>query len=392
MFERKEGEKMKKKLVCGIFCLGMVVQFILSPAAKGYAEQDYPGYVQEELTSAAAKYVKGELDNIREVMASCEEQFGVDSEVAERLTLAKPFVIYNMEKDSQEENVYFPLVKDNSREIVAVVCLTNTTVGWSYTISRDWAKQLTDCNYLEEEYLFYQSEGSLMAESEENKVAIQGQIIEQDFEKKSYNEKEQFMKKKMKKLEKLNVEKNKKRNENMKYGYSPSIRTESGGYYYCKLYNAKGQGAKPLCWAAAVATTVNYRKGKNYTAEDVANKIGVKQREQDMIVTNRALTAYELNYKYAYIVPPYSLVRKSIQKKRPVIISGRNMKRGHAVTVYGYREIGDDSYVMLWDSALNNGKGGLSIVSYFESDLMFSSEGISYVTNSCCYYRSLSYK
>lgn len=47
---------------------------------------------------------------------------------------------------------------------------------------------------------------------------------------------------------------------------------------------------------------------------------------------------------------------------------------------------------MLWDSALNDGKGGTSTVLQGKSNIVFSSGGINFATNAASYYRSISYK
>ena len=42
------------------------------------------------------------------------------------------------------------------------------------------------------------------------------------------------------------------------------------------MFNQQGQGKYGLCWAASVATIVNYRNGTAYTAKNVADRMGIE--------------------------------------------------------------------------------------------------------------------
>ncbi len=392
---------MKKKVTCILFSIGLVLQYILSPAFTINAQQegkelDYKKFVEEELSKKATQYLKGEMETIRQLLITCENDFDVDKDVAERLQLGTPFIIYNVEQNNQEDSFYYPLVDIKNNNIIAILSLVNTTTGWTYTINKDWAKELSDCNYLNKDYLFYQSEDNFIAESDSECVVLGGEDSGSDFKDIAYNDKKRIIAKSMKNRRKLDV-KEERKNRKIKYGYSPAIRKESGGYYYCKLYNAKGQGPgkNPLCWAASAATAINYRKGTNYDAGDILVALNYANNDgRDIDVINEALTTYGLNYKYIRYTPKRGVIRKSIEKKYPVIIAGKNsyIGAGHAVTVYGYRDVGTNHYLMIWDSALNNGKGGMSMTLRNGTDIVFTTIATPYTTDAACYCRSISTK
>lgn len=52
------------------------------------------------------------------------------------------------------------------------------------------------------------------------------------------------------------------------------------------------------------------------------------------------------------------------------------MSMKHSVTVYGYRNLANGKYIMLWDSNLNGGAGGVIISTY-------SISGMTFVSNNC---------
>lgn len=389
---------MKKKIFCSLLSVMLMLVYTITPTMKVKAQEstqhmDLQGFVQDELTTEAENYLKKELNSIRNVIASYEKEFGIKANIAKKLKMEKAFVVYDMNKDIQEECVYYPLMNQDNHKIMAIVVLVNTTVGWTYTISREWTEELTKCNYLDKDYLFYQSEGNLVAECREGKITLNGDEIKSGFNNKTYKEKEKIIAGKMKKWRKINVNKKKKPGSEGECGYTPALKTGSGGYYYCDLYNAQGQGVRNTCWAAAVATTVNYRKGTKYTDHDVCKKIGLPEKGADFKQVTRALNKYQMNYKHVFKLPEYAHIRAEIKKKWPVVLRGTAGSLQHAVTVCGYREEGSNKYISLWDSAINNGKGAITIVKYSRDGIVFfESNSFLYDVDAASYHAGISYK
>ena len=136
--------------------------YIIAPSTKSWAQTDeqavkeYQTFIQNELAVDSEKYIKGELDTIRTLITSCKEELDITVDAVTRLELGKPFVIYTLDREEQEESVYYPLVDEEKEKIRAVITVVNTTEGWQYTISEDWAEKLNDADYLNKDYLFYQ--------------------------------------------------------------------------------------------------------------------------------------------------------------------------------------------------------------------------------------------
>lgn len=394
---------MKKKVFSSIVSIVLMLVYIIAPSTKSWAQTDgqavkeYQTFIQNELAVDSEKYIKKELDTIRTLITSCKEELDITVDAVTRLELGKPFVIYTLDREEQEESVYYPLVDEEKEKIRVVITVVNTTEGWQYTISGDWAEKLNDADYLNKDYLFYQKEGNITAQNGDRKVILNGDAVKDVFDDKSVSVKEKTIKKKIKKWRKLDIKRSKKSGKDIGYGYSPSMSQHSGGYYCFNLYKAQGQGRFNTCWAAA--TTINYRRGTKYTTADIVNSLGLSdQPGYDIDVINRTINEHGLNYIYIRKVPSSKIFINSIKKKWPVVIAGhsdgrQNTKiRGHAVTVMGYQILNGKKYYMLWDSALNDGKGGTSTVLQGKTNVIFSSGGINYTTDAASHYRSISYK
>lgn len=185
------------------------------------------------------------------------------------------------------------------------------------------------------------------------------------------------MKVKMKDWRRIDVEENRKDTPLLKY--SPGY-TDELGYYYCNLSGAQGQGNYGLCWAASAATIINYRRGSSYTAKNIADTMGIGYNSGATInQMASALCQYGLDYSAFYSTIGFGTVKSEIYMGYPFVVSGNSSAgNGHAVTAYGYRDLAGGEYVMLWNSAMNNGQGGVTISQY-------KSSGMTYTTGSTAY-------
>ena len=58
-------------------------------------------------------------------------------------------------------------------------------------------------------------------------------------------------------------------------GYTRGYSQNTSKIKLCTLYNYKGQGNYGMCWAASVASIVNYIKGSNISAATVCKKMNI---------------------------------------------------------------------------------------------------------------------
>lgn len=132
----------------------------------------------------------------------------------------------------------------------------------------------------------------------------------------------------------------------------------------CSITNFVRQNELPICWAATVATIVNYKKGLSLTAETVATQMDEDYNDPDYpgappSVTLAALSEYNLDYELSQSKLSWQNVKNSINNDYPFAIRLRypSEDKGHMVTGYGYEcRYGDNymysdwRYVSVWDS------------------------------------------
>ena len=117
--------------------------YIIAPSTKSWAQTDeqavkeYQTFIQNELAVDSEKYIKGELDTIRTLITSCKEELDIRVDAVTRLELGKPFVIYTLDREEQEESVYYPLVDEEKEKIRAVITVENTTEDFCFYRKRE---------------------------------------------------------------------------------------------------------------------------------------------------------------------------------------------------------------------------------------------------------------
>lgn len=358
-----------KRLFSVIICFGVIFQFTLFPFNIAHATPEEMSEVI--ITDTADAYIEQQRENIRDILASCSADLNID-QCSENIRIGDSFVVYDLEKPEQEGLYYYPIMREGSDQIIALISLMDTSVGWQYTIDTNWVDELNSINYNKEDYIFYTDNGSLVAQSKKKKKMLTGKGVKDDFDNKSLETKKKIMRTKFKWIKKIDVEEKMKRAKNLPLGYTPTTTNELG-YYYCNLYNGQGQGPYGLCWAASVATVANYLNGTAYTAKNVADMMGKDYNAggfPEEIAT--AINNLGSRYYYTYQTQSFKTIMRHIGFRKPMVICGWNSTAGHAVTIYGYRNLANGQYVMIWNSALNNNTGGVSITTYSSSGMTFA--------------------
>ena len=373
-----------------VMCFSVQIVFSQTVAAAE-VNQSIRQYVQDKMPNDGQCFLEKEENNVKKLIVSCKKEFGINVMSEEELFIGEPFAVDDNEQLVQEETLYYPIQRVNSQSAVAILSLINTTVGWQYSIDTNWVDELNRSGYLQskEDYLFYVKDGQLCAEKSNN---VPLSKTEKDYQNNSFEIKKKQLKEKMKKWKKVDVEENRNKRNVLKY--SPTVTNELG-YYYCNINNAQGQGPYGLCWAATTATIVNYLRGTNRTAKNVADalKIGYDDggTRNDIV---RGLSYYGVNEYAAYSgTESFSEIRSQIEEKHPMAMLGWAANgAGHAVTLYGYRNLTSGQYVMLWNSALNNNKGGMTVTSYKSSGMTFATGSTNFTWGQTVKQRAVSYK
>ncbi len=307
--------------------------------------------------------------------------------------LGSPYVICDLSNETFEEVYYFPVIYDD--KVVLIISIINTTEGWTLSSSTEMVEILNDIQYVKNStWIFYKEDNQIVAVSSEEQLAINKTVDYAETnsysissEKQPYSELIEKLSNHMQKKEVINVAQIQRNTEDIDIieGYTPSFSTSTSTAKICSLYNAKGQESLPICWAASVATIVNYRLGKNYTAKNVCDKIGTGYVAKDINVKQKALKAYNISYYITTKQLSWSCLTKNIDNKYPVAastFSSTSTDMGHALTVYGYKMISTSQYITVWDSASNSSK----TVYYKSGGSTFTSGGSTYTWT-----KSLSY-
>ncbi|MDE5782329.1 MAG: hypothetical protein K2I03_12770 [Lachnospiraceae bacterium] len=123
----------------------------------------------------------------------------------------------------------------------------------------------------------------------------------------------------------------------------------------CNIKKFMKQGNYNLCWAASVATIVNYKKGRNISAKTVAN--AMKKGYDDgatVAETEKALNKYSLTYKMKSSKISWATIKRRISvNDRPfsIAMASTDGGMGHIITGYGYNSsISGMKMVEYWDS------------------------------------------
>ena len=170
--------------------------------------------------------------------------------------------------------------------------------------------------------------------------------------------------------------------------YAPAYSTDNmtgfSGSRVCALYNAQGQGNLPICWAATVATIVNYRKGTAYTAINVCDKLGVEYGGATIERKQEALSKYGINYKMTLAQLGWGSILSNIDSKYPIAVSAFTKKNeGHSMVLHGYTVSSSVKYVTMQ----NPGNKRIISVQYKTAGTTFS-----YNSKTWTWTKSLSYK
>lgn len=368
-----------KKLTSQLLCL-CIVMFNFQTAV--FAETK-SGQINENVSvpNDAAQYIQEKYSDIVELAKLYQEAFQLDGTTLHDLTIGEPYVILDLDETQQDELYYYPIL-DAEDKIILVVSVMGTTEGWNLSISTEMTEELNNIEYVENNFVFLESEDNIVAESKDDAIVIEGEeneIIEEytdlDYDElvEEVSEKidEQFVKTDILEEEETC---------DMLYGYTRGFRaTSTSASKVCSLYNPKGQGAYGMCWAASVATIANYIKGTNRSAQSICLLMEIGLND-GATISQSATALNKLGVYYAahpLSIMSWTLIKKNINNKYPILVAAKSGSKGHMVTLYGYQEL-YTNYIQIWNSGLNGGAGGSQVIQFKSSGSTFSYGGYTY--------------
>lgn len=344
-------------------------------------EAEIVSEISDIISPQATLYINQKFDNIKKIAYSMKEDFNLSGN-GDNLLLGTPFVIYDADKNQQEEEFFYPVIDIITDKVVLVINVLGTTTGWQHSISTEYVEALNAVNWPKNNCVFFEKNDKVSIKVEDPDV-VEGGIVEKVSSQELERVGEQITSSIF--LHKIGVEENKDSFKNIPTAYIPTV-TDELGSYYCNLENAQSQNFLPICWAASVATVVNYVNGTNITATQVCDSINHSYTGGYPADCKAALKRYGLNYKYRERELYFKTVVANIQRRKPILINayGTNDNgeaAGHTVTVYGYKDFsGTDDYMILWDSnvlnAYGENVGGVKVISYNGANTTFDSANI----------------
>ena len=371
-----------KKIIVAFMSLTIVTNLFNNEVVFAVESNDVE--IDNLIPDEVYDFVNNNLDDIYLISKLYSREFGIDSDSNSKYSVGKPYVIYNIETDKQDEIYYFPILQDD--EIVLVATVMGTEDGWSFSFSNDMADDLNEIDYIEQEdILFIQSEDNIVVETQDDEIVVvegeQNKCISEFVNEPYESQKEEIVEHVQDDFVVPKFDENKME---LTDSYSPSYEISKNGMKVFKPYNFQGQHGYGMCWACSVATTVNYLRGTNVSGQAVCLKMNVGFNQgANLNVEQSALQKYNVNYSRLRNIGDalisFSTIQRNINQKQPVIISsGGSNGSGHAITIIGYNTLNGDNWIVTWNSALNDGNGSAQGMSY-------KSSGTTYVMGNTTY-------
>ena len=158
-----------KKIIVAFMSLTIVTNLFNNEVVFAVESNDVE--IDNLIPDEVYDFVNNNLDDIYLISKLYSREFGIDSDSNSKYSVGKPYVIYNIETDKQDEIYYFPILQDD--EIVLVATVMGTEDGWSFSFSNDMADDLNEIDYIEQEdILFIQSEDNIVVETQDDEIVV----------------------------------------------------------------------------------------------------------------------------------------------------------------------------------------------------------------------------
>lgn len=330
--------------------------------------------MDNQIADSAINYINGKYKTILKMLSEDSAQLNVPADSLKNAILGDPFMIYDLDGDLHYEEVYFPILDENSGDVILTITLYGTTYGWQYKVGTDMVKELNLLEYdPQEPYVFYEEDDEISGQGLSQKVNFSDDTLESDLSKNDFIDSAKEALDNYQAPQKVDIEANQKTDPLIPHGSTASV--SELGYNYLILQNACGQGPTSWCWAATVATIANYRLDKKLTAKQVASAMGKNEKQGATLDESQsALRKYGLFFSRRESYAPFDIVKLNIQNHSPMFMGGTCYSEGHAVTIYGYKEVVGEQSLMIWDSASNTNTGNSYMVQYNGAGTVFSSQ------------------
>ncbi|MCR5678313.1 MAG: hypothetical protein K6G13_09820 [Agathobacter sp.] len=334
--------------------------------------------IDRNIPESAKQYAEENYEDVLSVSKEFEDTGEIES--VDDCYLDSSFIIVNLFGNT-EPAYYFPVLEDE--KVVFVVAVIET--GDGYTISGDdvYVDWLNEIDYVSDkslifaicdDYIITKGTSDFYTYDDAAPLLEKEQEAIERFEKEEYRETVEYVANELLSLDENGSEVGK---QTIKEGYTPSfaVNDMEGGHgtRICQLNGySVSQNGRNMCWAASVATIVNYRKGTRYSAYSVCDLMNISY-DQGATITQKkvALKKFGISYAMTDGVLAIGRVKCNIDNKYPIAMSCYSEEGAHAVTLYGYScRVGGDYIVIR-----NPQKDTQITVKYNSGNVYFTSYG-----------------
>jgi len=300
--------------------------------------------IQERIEDESDKYVDERLADF----VKMAEKYYSDCRLikAAKVKVEKPFFVYNYVEKTKYAIYNYPVSYNG--KVVFIVCVAKVDGEWSLSISQENIDFLNKINYSKEngKYIFFTDGENLFAQSQ--CMIYSESAFGYSKWNRSFEEKKEIINKETKCLDEINVDSN---DNNILDDYSRKYAINTADHVRLSLYNKRGQGNLPICWAASVATMANYINGTKITAGDVCMALKHDYDGASPAYVNSRLSSFGIDYRsFIKESASWTTIKKNINGKWPLYMSSKNSSgNGHATVLYGYQIISGKKYVVIWN-------------------------------------------
>ncbi len=372
-----------KKFLTGTLAVAVSFSFMTegvsaATVASEVAEHIISNEISDKIPDAATNLVEQQLESIVDVSKDLSEELRIDANDLEKVSIGTPYIVYDVADTVQDEIYHYPIINDNDGSVVLMVDVMGTTDGWHYDISTEHVSELNDIDYAKQDYIFYGTEGNIVAENADTKEQFAGYDSKREikeFESSGFCDKVEAISKRVDDLQKTDTDIQVE--EGAKDTYTPQVvDVEVGTGKKCALYERQSQGNQGICWAASIATIANYLNGTNYTAIRIAN-VENNFSGANILQILKAMHDFGVPYNKHEGTLSWDTIKSKITSKTPIYMRSNSNDKYHATVLYGYKIKNGTKYIAMWNPG-TAGVGATEIIAFHGASTTFSYSGRTY--------------
>ncbi len=366
-------------LVIVVMLSGITLNNVSAKTISEKMSAEVTTYITDKIEAKTKQVVVEDFGDIQNASMDYSNSLGIDKNDMTNISIGNPFIIYSLSDSNQSEIYYYPIIDNRDNKVVITVDVLKMADTWTYSIGTEYVEYLNKINYTNSEYIFYSYDDYIYSDDGNKSTVLYGDGNETGKEKVKAFQQLDCSKKVEAISHRISTFEQKKNNDlqpnnafERRMTYTPTMTGNT-----CQLYNPVGQGNYGLCWAASVATIVNYRKGTNLTAMNVADAEGVGYNEGGTLTNaTNCLHRYGLtDYSAVNRTLTWSQLYDNIMKySKPFYMACYYdfTQSGHAVICLGCKEYSPNQYMIIWNPGNDNGNGGATMLKYYPNATAFA--------------------